>query len=141
MRVPPSASGPVYRARAATFKGVRRSLLVTALVLATAGLAAADHYPRVPRGVERKDRAVLEGVRRLTYAPSSSIMVGAGSCDCLEPTCDDGHFMLSCGGEVLPFYGGLLNAVRRTSRETCLVCGCAPVEPIELRATPVCAGF
>lgn len=118
-----------------------RSLAAVVLVLTTAGLAAADHYPRVPRAVERKDRGTLEGLRRLTYAPSTSITVDAGLCDCLEPTCDGGHFMLGCGGEVLPFYGGLLSAARRTSRETCLVCGCAGLEPVELRATPVCAGF
>jgi hypothetical protein len=116
-------------------------LVAAALVLATAGLAAADHYPRVPRSVERRDHRVLDSLSRLIWADSQSIMVDLGGCDCLEPTCDDGTFMVGCGGEVVQLYGGFLNTVRRTSRGTCLVCGCAVVEPIELRATPVCAGL
>jgi hypothetical protein len=48
--------------------------------------------------------------------------------------------MLSCGGELEPYYAGALNAVRRTSRETCLVCGCA-WDYATIRATPVCVGF
>lgn len=111
--------------------------LLVALTLA--GPALADHYPDVRKGVRRHDDYVLDGLRRLTYAESYSITVDSGLCDCLEPTCDGG-FMLSCGGEVIPSNSGTLSAVRRTSRETCLVCACAWV-PIELRATPVCLGF
>lgn len=109
-------------------------------LFATAVPAAADHYPNVRAGVQRKDRNVLEALRRLTYADSLNMTIDPLLCDCLEPTCD-GNFMLGCGGEVLPFHAGILTAARRTSRETCLVCGGAGPEPIELRATPVCAGF
>jgi hypothetical protein len=115
-------------------------MLAALLVGATAGVAAADHYPNVPRAVERKDKNVLESLRRLTYAESWHVDLAAGGCDCLEPTCEgDGQFMVSCGGELDPPLG-FLSAVRRTSRETCLVCGCA-VDAAVLRATPVCLGF
>lgn len=110
-------------------------------LLATAIPAAADHYPNVPSGTQRKDRAVLNALRRLTYADAYEITVPFDTCDCLEPTCDGGTFMVSCGGEVEPYYAGWLNASRRTSRETCLVCACALVSDITLRATPICAGF
>jgi hypothetical protein len=76
----------------------------------------------------------------MTRASSTSITVDALFCACHEPTCG-GDFMLGCGGEVLPFYAGMITAARRTSRETCLVCGCAGLEPVELRATAVCAGL
>lgn len=113
--------------------------LLAALMLATSSPALADHYPRTKRRVQRRDQAVLEGLERMTFAESYGINVDTGLCGCLEPTCDGG-FMLSCGGEVIPSNGGVLSAVRRTSRQTCLVCGCA-LQPIELRATPVCLGF
>ncbi len=121
---------------------VFRPLAAAALVLATAGVSAADHYGRVPRGVARKDRSVLEALHRLTYAPKYGITVEAGFCDCLEPTCDGpDDFMITCGAEIVPHYQGYLSAVRRSSRQTCVVCGCAQLEPIELTVTPVCAGF
>jgi hypothetical protein len=122
-------------------RGPAAIALAAAVVLATAGLAAANHYPEVRRAVKRKDQGVLDGVRRLTYADSTYIDLAAGGCDCLELTCDDGHFMLSCGGEIDPYDSGILTASRRTSRETCLVCGCAAYDGVSLRATPVCMGF
>ena len=115
--------------------------LAAAVVLATAGLAAANHYPEVRKPVKRKDQGVLDGVRRLTYADSTYIDLAANTCDCLELTCDDGHFMTSCGGEIEPYDAGFLSAARRTSRETCYVCGCAAFDGVVLRATPVCMGF
>jgi hypothetical protein len=84
---------------------------------------------------------VLNALRRLTYADSYEITIPLDSCDCIEPTCDGGNFMVSCGGEVEPFYAGWLNSTRRTSRETCYVCACAVLSDVTLRATPVCAGF
>lgn len=115
--------------------------LLAALLLGTAGLAAANHYPPEPGSVRVKDRNVLSALRRLTYAYAYEQPLAADSCYCIEPTCDgDNHFMLSCGGEFDPPFSGLLTATRRTSRETCLVCGCAVI-PTTLRATPVCAGF
>jgi len=115
--------------------------LLAALVLTTAGPAAANHYPDVRGSVKRKDRSVLDGIRRLTYADSTYMTLDPDTCDCLELTCDEGHFMLGCGGEMDPYNSGWLTAARRTSRETCYVCGCAGEEPVDLRATPVCAGF
>jgi hypothetical protein len=117
------------------------TLTLAALVLATAGLAAADHYPDVPSTVKRKDRSALSALQRLSYADAYEETLEPSTCGCLEPTCDGGgQFMVSCGGEVEPFYAGILTAVRRTSRETCLVCGCA-ADWATLRATPVCLGF
>ena len=113
--------------------------LLAAVVLATAGPAAADHYPDVPRAVWKKDKSVLEGLRRMTFGDTQSITLDAGSCDCLEPVCESGLFMIACGGEIDPI--GLMTASRRTSRETCLVCGCAGEGGAELIATPVCIGF
>jgi hypothetical protein len=113
--------------------------LLAAIVLVTAGPAAADHYPGVPRAVWKRDKSVLEGIRRMTFGDTQSITLGSDSCDCLEPTCDDGLFMIACGGEIDPI--GLMTASRRTSRETCLVCGCAGEGGAELIATPVCMGF
>jgi hypothetical protein len=107
------------------------------LVLATSGMAGADHYPNVPARVQRKDRAVIDAIARMTYAEPYEITL-VEECNCLEPTCDGG-FMLSCGGEIVENYQGLLSTVRRTSRQTCLVCGCA--DYATLRATPVCLGF
>jgi hypothetical protein len=112
-------------------------MAVAGLVLATAGMAVADHYPNVSARVQRKDRAILEALERMTYAEPWEIEL-VDECNCLEPTCDGG-FMLSCGGEIVENYQGLLYTVRRTSRETCLVCGCA--DNATLRATPVCLGF
>ncbi len=120
-------------------RGIRVAM-VAALALAAAGPVAADHYPDVRAGVQRKDRAVLESLRRLTHTELWSIGIDAEQCDCIEPTCED-DFMLGCGGEVLPFNAGALTASRRTSRETCLVCACAGPVPIELWAVPVCVGF
>ena len=114
-------------------------VLAAAVVLAVAGLARANHYPNVPARIHRKDHAVLDGLARMTYAYSSDATLGIGECNCLEPVCDGG-FMLSCGGELEPYNAGALNAVRRTSRETCLVCGCA-WNYATIRATPVCVGF
>jgi hypothetical protein len=113
------------------------AMATVAMMLAT---AHADHYPSVGRGVRRHDRSVMDGMARMTFAESYHATVAAGFCDCLEPACDGG-FMVGCGGEVLPFNGGSLAAARRTSRATCLVCGCAGAADIELRATPVCIGF
>jgi hypothetical protein len=116
-------------------------LMLAAVVLAGAWPAAADHYPNVPNSVERKDRAALNSLRRLTYAESYEQTLVLNECNCLEPTCDGGTFMVSCGGEIEPFYAGWLTATRRTSRETCLVCACAVLGDLNLRATPVCAGL
>jgi hypothetical protein len=115
----------------------RIAMAIAGLVLATASVAGADHYPNVPARVQRKDRAVLEALERMTYAEPYEIAL-VEECNCLEPTCDGG-FMLSCGGEIVENYQGVLYTVRRTSRETCLVCGCA--DAATLRATPVCVGF
>jgi hypothetical protein len=125
------------RERSRMFMNVARGL-VAALALVTAGAASADHYPDLPKSLKRKDRAVLEGLSRLTYGESTYITLAANTCDCLELTCDDGHFMIGCGGEIDL---GMLTASRRTSRETCHVCGCAFVDGASLTATPVCAGF
>jgi hypothetical protein len=124
--------------RSTSVKYVWGGVLV-AVALMAAGPAAADHYPSVPRTVWKKDKSVLEGLRRMTYGDTQSITLAEGSCDCLEPTCENGHFMVACGGEIDPI--GLLTASRRTSRETCLVCGCAATGGAELIATPVCVGF
>ena len=105
----------------------------------TAVPAVADHYPSVPRAVQKKDRKTLDGLRRLTYAFTEYISLAPNSCDCLELTCDEGHLMVSCGGEINPI--GILTSSRRTSRETCLVCGCAGDPPADLSASPVCVGF
>lgn len=115
-------------------------VLTAVLVLATAGVAAADHYPRVPRNVERKDRSVLDALRRLTYNETVDVSMAAGECSCIEESCENGNFMMSCGGEMRPSDMGFLNAVRRTSQEACLVCGCAAVD-MEMRASLVCVGF
>jgi len=96
---------------------------------------------RAACAVEKRDARVVDSLSRLVWADSTSITVDVGGCDCLEPTCDEGTFMVGCGGEVVELYGGFLNTVRRTSRATCLVCGCAMTTAIELRATPVCAGL
>jgi hypothetical protein len=115
--------------------------MIAALAIAAASPAAADHYPaETKKGVQRKDKALLDGLSRLTYAESTGMVLDALWCDCLEETCEDG-FLLGCGGEVVPAHMGFLSAVRRTSRGTCLVCGCSGPEPVELLATPVCAGF
>jgi hypothetical protein len=119
---------------------ITAGLLTMAAVALTLATAHADHYPSVPRGVRRHDRSIIEGMERMTFAESYHTTIAAGFCDCLEPSCDGG-FMVSCGGEVLPFNGGSLSAARRTSRATCLVCGCAGPADVELRATPVCIGF
>ena len=64
-------------------------------------------------------------------APSSDVVQGADYApDAL---------IVACGGEIDPI--GILTASRRTSRETCLVCGCSGEIPADLIATPVCSGF
>ena len=114
--------------------------LCAALLLAAVVPAAADHYPDVRRGVMRKDQVVLDALRRLVHTETYTIEIQPFSCDCLEPTCD-ADFMLGCGGE-MSSYTGFMYASRRTSRETCLVCGCAVTDvPAEVTATLVCAGF
>jgi hypothetical protein len=88
----------------------------------------------VPPRLQKKDHFVRDALNRMTYAiPYETTLVE--TCDCVEPTCDGG-FMISCGGEIDPPYAGFLSASRRTSRETCYVCGCA--EYATLRATPIC---
>jgi hypothetical protein len=114
-------------------------MAIAALVLSLTSVAGAtDHYPSVPNRVHKKDHQVLDALARMTYAEPWEFEL-AGECNCFEPTCNNGGFMLSCGGEIEPPYAGLLFAVRRTSRETCLVCGCADLAT--LRATPICLGF
>lgn len=113
--------------------------LVAVVALVTAVPAAADHYPPVPRGIQKKDRNALDALRRLTYAYTEYISLAPVSCDCLELTCGEGQLMVSCGGEIDPI--GILTSSRRTSRETCLVCGCAGDLPADLSASPVCVGF
>jgi hypothetical protein len=117
----------------------RIAALLAAVVLTAAVPAAADHYPSVPRGAQKRDRQTLDGLRRLTYAWTDYITLAPVSCDCLELTCGDGQLMTSCGGEIYPI--GILTAARRTSRETCLVCGCAGDAAADLAASPVCIGF
>jgi hypothetical protein len=114
--------------------------LAASILLATAGVAGANHYPPVPAGVERKDRAVLNAMHRLSYADRFEMSLGVGECNCFEPTCDSGHFLLSCGGEVYPENAGALSAVRRTAHDTCFVCACA-WDVATVYATPVCIGF
>jgi hypothetical protein len=117
-------------------KGSRTLRLANAagmLVLASLAWADGDHS-EVPPRLQKKDHFVRDALNRMTYAiPYETTLVE--TCDCLEPTCDGG-FMLSCGGEIEPYDAGVLTATRRTSRETCYVCGCA--EYATLRATPVC---
>ena len=110
-------------------------LAIAAGMLALASLAWADgDHTQVPNRLAKKDHFVRDALNRMTYAiPYETTLVL--TCDCLEPTCDGG-FMLSCGGEIEPQNAGVLTATRRTSRETCYVCGCA--EYATLRATPVC---
>ena len=110
-------------------------LAIAAGMLALASLAWADgDHTQVPNRLAKKDHFVRDALNRMTYAiPYETTLVL--TCDCLEPTCDGG-FMLSCGGEIEPQHAGVLTATRRTSRETCYVCGCA--EYATLRATPVC---
>ena len=129
----------MMRQRSSKFARVSQWLVVV-LVLAVAGPAVADHYSETRRAVRRRDQVVLDSLRRLTHTEFFSVTVDPFLCACLEPTCEE-DFMLGCGGEVLPENSGFLSSARRTSRETCYVCGCAWAEPIELRATPVCAGF
>ena len=88
----------------------------------------------VPPRLKKKDHAVPDALDRMTYAEPYETTLFE-TCDCLEPSCPSG-FMLSCGGEIEPAYAGFLGAVRRTSRQTCYVCGCADFAT--LRATPVC---
>ena len=127
------------RSYSKAFMGLARGLCA-ALLLAAAFPAAADHYPAVRKGVQRKDQVVLDALRRLTHTEFFTTTLHPMTCGCLEPTCE-ADFMLGCGGE-MSSYSGFLYASRRTSRETCLVCGCNIIDqPVELSATPVCAGF
>src|SRR5438477_5292924 len=112
----------------------RLGMAVAAIVLATAGLVRADaDHSLFPARVRRKDHAVRDAINRMAYAIPYELTL-VQTCNCIEPTCEGG-FMLSCGGEIDPPNAGFLSAVRRTSRETCYVCGCA--EYATLRATPV----
>jgi hypothetical protein len=114
-------------------KTVRLAIAAGMLALASLAWADGDHSTVAPR-LQKKDHFVRDALNRMTYAiPYETTLVE--TCDCIEPTCDGG-FMISCGGEVDPPYAGFLSAARRTSRETCYVCGCA--EYATLRATPVC---
>ncbi len=115
------------------------AVLTAAVALTAAVPAAADHYPPVPRGAQKRDRQTLDGLRRMTYAYTEYITLAPVTCDCLELTCGDGQLMTSCGGEIYPI--GILTTSRRTSRETCLVCGCAGDVTADLAASPVCIGF
>jgi hypothetical protein len=110
-------------------------LAIAAGMLALASLAWADgDHSTFPQRLQKKDHFVRDALNRMTYAFAYETTL-VETCDCLEPTCDGG-FMLSCGGEIDPPYAGFLSATRRTSRETCYVCGCA--EYATLRATPIC---
>ena len=113
----------------------RIAIVIAAGLLALTSPAWADgDHTQVPNRLAKKDHFVRDALNRMTYAiPYEMTLVL--TCDCLEPTCDGG-FMLSCGGEIEPQNAGVLTATRRTSRETCYVCGCA--EFATLRATPVC---
>ena len=103
------------------------------LAMTTPARADGDHSETPPR-LQKKDHFVRDAINRMAYAiPYETTLVQ--TCDCIEPVCEGG-FMLSCGGEIDPPYAGFLSAVRRTSRETCYVCGCA--DAATLRATPVC---
>ena len=103
------------------------------LALTSPALADGDHS-EVPPRLQKKDHFVRDALNRMAYAYAYETTL-VESCDCLEPTCDGG-FMLSCGGEIEPGDAGFLSATRRTSRQTCYVCGCA--EYATLRATPIC---
>jgi hypothetical protein len=110
-------------------------LAIAAGMLALASMAWADgDHSEVPPRLQKKDHFVRDALDRMTYAYAYETTL-VESCDCLEPTCEGG-FMLSCGGEIDPPYSGFLSATRRTSRQTCYVCGCA--EYATLRATPIC---
>jgi len=114
-------------------KTVRLAIAAGMLALASLAWADGDHSTVPPR-LQKKDHFVRDALNRMAYAEPYELTL-VESCDCLEPTCDGG-FMLSCGGEIDPPYAGFLSASRRTSRQTCYVCGCA--EYATLRATPVC---
>ena len=114
---------------------IRIAMAIVAGVLATTGAVHADgDHSETPPRLQKKDHFVRDALNRMTYAIPYEITLDQ-TCDCIEPTCDGG-FMLACGGEVDPPYAGFLSASRRTSRQTCYVCGCA--ESATLRATPVC---
>ena len=128
-RIDSTKGNTIIRRRSAS----RIVMAIVAGVLATASLAWADgDHTTTPGRLRKKDHFVRDALNRMTYADPTEITL-VMTCDCVEPTCEGG-FMISCGGEVDP--GGILYAVRRTSRETCYVCGCA--EFATLRATPVC---
>ena len=110
-------------------------LAIAAGMLALASLAWADgDHSEVPPKLQKKDHFVRDALNRMAYAYAYETTL-VESCDCIEPTCEGG-FMLSCGGEIDPPNSGFLSATRRTSRQTCYVCGCA--EYATLRATPIC---
>jgi hypothetical protein len=114
---------------------IRIAMAIVAGVLATTSVVHADgDHSETPPRLQKKDHFVRDALNRMTYAIPYEITLDQ-TCDCIEPTCDGG-FMLACGGEVDPPYAGFLSASRRTSRQTCYVCGCA--ESATLRATPVC---
>jgi hypothetical protein len=113
----------------------RIAIAIAAGMLALTSPAWADgDHNEVPHRLAKKDHFVRDALNRMTYAFAYETTL-VETCDCLEPTCDGG-FMLSCGGEIEPQNAGVLTATRRTSRQTCYVCGCA--EYATLRATPIC---
>ena len=112
---------------------VRLAIAAGMLALASLAWADGDHSEVAPR-LQKKDHFVRDALNRMAYAFAYETTL-VSSCDCLEPTCDGG-FMLSCGGEIEPQDAGVLTATRRTSRQTCYVCGCAEYAP--RRATPIC---
>jgi hypothetical protein len=115
-------------------KGVRIALAIAGLLAVTTPTWADGDHTTVPNRLAKRDHFVRDALNRMTYAEPYELTL-VETCDCLEPTCPSG-FMLSCGGEIDPPYAGFLTASRRTSRQTCYVCGCADFAT--LRATPVC---
>ena len=130
-RIEPTKGNGIRRTGASI--GLAMALVAGALATTSPVWADGDHS-EVPPRLQKKDHFVRDALNRMAYAVPYELTLEE-SCDCLEPTCDGG-FMLSCGGEIDPPYAGFLSASRRTSRETCYVCGCA--ESATLRATPVC---
>jgi hypothetical protein len=118
-----------------TGASIALALAFVAGALATTSTVWADgDHNTVPARLKRKDHYVRDAINRMTYTlPSETTLVE--TCDCVTATCDGG-FLLSCGGEVEPYYAGVLNTVKRTAEQTCYVCGCA--DYATLRATPVC---
>ena len=121
-RIEPTRGNGIRRTGASI--GLALALVAGALATTSPVWDDGDHS-EVPPRLQKKDHFVRDALNRMAYAVPYELTLEE-SCDCLEPTCDGG-FMISCGGEIDP---------RRTSRQTCYVCGCA--ENATLRATPVC---